>query len=59
MAGVHAGWAGPTDDRWDTGVIDFPAGQEDPDGGEWLLELLLDDSLEAYRWFAEEYYQLR
>jgi hypothetical protein len=59
MVGVDAGWAGPTDDRWHTGAIDFPAGQEDPDGGEWLLELLLDDSPEAYRPFAEEYYELK
>jgi hypothetical protein len=59
MVGVDAGWAGPTDDRWHTGAIDFPAGQEDPDGGEWLLELLLDDSPEAYRRFAEEYYELK
>jgi hypothetical protein len=58
MVGVDAGWAGPTDDRWHTGAIDFPAGQEDPDGGEWLLELLLDDSPEAYRRFAEENYEL-
>jgi hypothetical protein len=59
MVGVDAGWAGPTDDRWHTGAIDFPAGQEDPDGGEWLLELLLDDSPEAYRRFAEENYELK
>jgi hypothetical protein len=50
-------WRQTTDDRWHTGAIDFPAGQEDPDGSEWLLELLLDHSLEAYRWYAEDYYQ--
>ena len=37
-------WRQATDDRWQTGAIDFPAGQEDPDGSEGLLELLLDDS---------------
>lgn len=51
-------WRQTTDDRWQTGAIDFPAGQEDPDGSEWLLELLLDDSPEAYRRFAEDYYEL-
>jgi hypothetical protein len=51
-------WRQITDDRWHTGAIDFPAGQEDPDGSEWLLELLLDDSPEAYRRFAEDYYEL-
>jgi hypothetical protein len=50
-------WRQATDDRWQTGAIDFPAGQEDPDGSERLLELLLDDSPEAYRRFAEDYYQ--
>jgi hypothetical protein len=39
-------------------VIDFPAGQQDPDGSEGLLELLVDDSPEAYRRFAEDYYEL-
>ena len=52
-------WRQTTDDRWQTGVIDFPAGQKDPDGSEWLLELLLDDSPEAYWRFAEDYYELK
>jgi hypothetical protein len=52
-------WRQTTDDRWQTGVIDFPAGREDPDASEGLLELLLDDSPEAYRRFAEDYYELR
>jgi hypothetical protein len=52
-------WRQTTDDRWQTGMIDFPAGQEDPDGSERLLELLLDDSPEAYRRFADDYYQPR
>jgi|SRR5215207_4164099 len=51
-------WRQTTDDRWQTGAIDFPAGREDPDGSEGLLELLVDDSPEAYRRFAEEYYEL-
>jgi hypothetical protein len=52
-------WRQTTDDRWQTGAIDFPAGQADPDGSEGLLELLLDHSPDAYRRFAEDYYQPR
>jgi hypothetical protein len=52
-------WRQTSDDRWQTGVIDFPAGREDPDGSEGLLELLLDDSPEVYQRFAEDYYELR
>jgi hypothetical protein len=51
-------WRQTSDDRWQTGAIDFPAGQQDPDGSERLLELLLDDSPAAYRRFAEDYYEL-
>jgi hypothetical protein len=51
-------WRQTTDDRWHTGAINFPAGQQDPDGSEWLLELLLDDAPAAYRRFAEDYYEL-
>jgi hypothetical protein len=51
-------WRQTSDDCWRTGVIDFPAGRVDPDGSQWLLELLLDDSPEAYRRYAEEYYEL-
>jgi hypothetical protein len=52
-------WRQTTDDRWHTGAISFPAGQQDPDGSAWLLELLLDDAPEGYRRFAEDYYELR
>jgi hypothetical protein len=45
-------WRQTTDDRWQTGAIDYP------DGSQWLLELLLDDSPAAYRRYAEEYYEL-
>ena len=51
-------WRQATDDRWHTGQIDFPAADSlYPDGSGWLLELLLDDSPEAYREFAEEYFE--
>ncbi len=51
-------WRGPTDDRWHHGTIDFPAGREDPDGATTLFPLLLDPSPEAFRRFAEEYYEV-
>jgi hypothetical protein len=51
-------WRQAIDDRWQTGVIDFPTGRDDPDGSQGLLELLLEDSPEAYRRFAEDYYEL-
>jgi hypothetical protein len=40
-------------------VLDVPAGREDPDGSEGLLELLLDDSRAAYRRLAEDYDELK
>ena len=52
-------WRQTTDEHWRTGALDFPTGREDPDGSEGLLELLLDDSPEAYRQFAEDYCELR
>lgn len=51
-------WRGPTDDRWHHGVIDFPAGNLDPDGAAGLCELLVDRSPEAFRSFAEDYYEV-
>ena len=39
-------------------MLDFPPVRGGPYGSEGLLELLLDDSPEAYRRFAEEYYEL-
>jgi hypothetical protein len=48
-------WRQTGDDRWHTGAIDHPAGCADPDGSEWLLELLLDGSPEAYWRFAEHH----
>ena len=47
-------WRQTTDDRWHTGTINFPAGQQDPDGSEWLL----DDSPEAHGHSAEGYHEL-
>ncbi|MFI9332986.1 hypothetical protein ACIGZJ_36305 [Kitasatospora sp. NPDC052868] len=50
-------WRGVTDDRWQHGVIDFPAGCSDPDGAAGLFKLLVDRSPEAFQRFAEDYYE--
>ncbi|MFE1285466.1 hypothetical protein [Streptomyces sp. NPDC058751] len=42
---------------WRTGRITFPEDHPDPDGSHWLFELLLDPTPEAFRSFAEDYYE--
>ncbi|MFF3685917.1 hypothetical protein [Streptomyces sp. NPDC002187] len=49
-------WREADDDRWHTGRIDFPAGS-DPDGSEWMLDLLVDRTPEVFKSFAEDYYE--
>lgn len=51
-------WRAATDDRWQHGVIDFPAGHSDPDGAAGLFELLVDRSPEAFQRFAEDYHEV-
>ncbi|MEU8465708.1 hypothetical protein [Streptomyces sp. NPDC029003] len=51
-------WRGPTDERWHHGTIDFPEGTVDPDGATRLFGLLVDWSPEAFRRFAEDYYEV-
>lgn len=52
-------WREPADDRWRHGAIDFPpAGPSDPDGAAGLFALLVDRAPEAYRRFAEDYYEV-
>ncbi|MFJ2745150.1 hypothetical protein ACIO3O_36455 [Streptomyces sp. NPDC087440] len=51
-------WREATDDRWRHGAIDFPVGCSDPDGATGLFELLVDRSPEAFRRFAEDYYEV-
>ncbi|MFD9672647.1 hypothetical protein ACFWAO_12180 [Streptomyces sp. NPDC059981] len=51
-------WRGPTDERWHHGTIDFPEGAVDPDGATGLFGLLVDRSPEAFRRFAEDYYEV-
>lgn len=51
-------WRQPADDRWHTGVIEFPpadAGRADPDGSE-LLRILCQPDPAGYRAFAADYY---
>jgi hypothetical protein len=51
-------WRQAGDDAWRTGTIEFPddtAG--DPDGSGYLFGLLADRSAEAFRRFAEDFYE--
>jgi hypothetical protein len=48
-------WRQTGDDRWYTGAIELPAG-DDPDGADWLFAVLLDPTPVAYVGFAEDYY---
>jgi hypothetical protein len=52
-------WRQTDDDRWAAGTIEFPDGAtDDPDGAEYLFRLLVDRSPEAFRRWAEEYYEV-
>ncbi|MFF7209367.1 hypothetical protein ACFZAU_02385 [Streptomyces sp. NPDC008238] len=51
-------WRGPGDDAWRHGSVDLPADREDADGASYLFELLTDRSPEAFRAFAEDYYEV-
>lgn len=53
-------WRQPSDTAWRTGTsIDFPdSPDDDPDGAAHLFPLLLDRTPDAYRAFAEDYYDL-
>jgi hypothetical protein len=51
-------WRGAGEAAWRTGSIGFPVAAEgDPDGAGRLFRLLVDRSPEAFRDFAEDYYQ--
>lgn len=50
-------WRETGDDRWHAGRIDFPSGSSDPDGSGWMFDLPVDPSPEAFRSFAEDYYE--
>ncbi|WP_262402771.1 hypothetical protein [Actinomadura sp. CNU-125] len=51
-------WRETADDRWHAGEIDYPDGEEDPDGAAGLFGLLIDPTPEAFRRFAEDYYEV-
>ncbi|MQY12780.1 hypothetical protein SRB5_29190 [Streptomyces sp. RB5] len=50
-------WRGATDAHWHTGEIDFPDDNDDPDGSDWLFHLLTEGTPEAFRTWAEDYYE--
>ncbi|MFI7007174.1 hypothetical protein [Streptomyces sp. NPDC050145] len=50
-------WRETGDSRWHTGDITFPEGEPDGDGAAWLLRLLVDGTPEAFRDWAQEYYE--
>ncbi|MEU0804022.1 hypothetical protein [Streptomyces sp. NPDC005970] len=50
-------WREAASDRWQTGEIHFPEGYADPDGADWLFQLLTDPTPEAFQRFAEDYYE--
>lgn len=52
-------WRETVDDRWKAGTIEFPeVTTEDPDGAGYLFQLLVDRSPEAFRQWAEDYYEV-
>lgn len=50
-------WRESGDDRWRVGEIGYPDGASDPDGATHLFARLIDLSPEAFRRFAEDYYE--
>ncbi|WP_326826799.1 hypothetical protein [Streptosporangium sp. NBC_01756] len=51
-------WREADDGRWQTGEIEYPDGESDPDGSAHLFGLLVDPSPEAFQRFAEDYYEV-
>ncbi|WP_405998736.1 hypothetical protein [Streptomyces sp. NBC_00829] len=52
-------WREPADEGWRTGTIAFPEDEDDPDGADGLFALLTAGTPQAYKEFAEDYYDLR
>ncbi|MFE2310863.1 hypothetical protein [Streptomyces sp. NPDC059411] len=50
-------WRETGDTAWRAGKVDFPEGAPDPDGTDHLFEVLAAGTPEAYRAFAEDYYE--
>ncbi|MFJ6570543.1 hypothetical protein ACIQNU_24325 [Streptomyces sp. NPDC091292] len=51
-------WRQAADGHWSAGTIEFPEGRDDPDGALGLFRLLVAGTPEAYRDFAEDYYEV-
>ncbi|RCH59778.1 hypothetical protein DT019_37880 [Streptomyces sp. SDr-06] len=51
-------WRQAADAGWSTGNLDVPSESEDADGAEWLFDVLVAGTADAYRVFAEEYYEV-
>lgn len=52
-------WREAGDGGWSTGTIDFPDGQaDDPDGADYLFQLLVDRSPGAFQQWARDYYEV-
>lgn len=50
-------WRQESDDRWRTGSVQLPGG-DDPDGADWMCALLTERSAVGYQRFAEDYYEV-
>ncbi|MGW6703446.1 hypothetical protein ACWGDE_00945 [Streptomyces sp. NPDC054956] len=51
-------WRETGDTAWRAGKVEFPEDEHpDPDGTDYVFEVLVDGTPEAYRTFAEEYYE--
>jgi hypothetical protein len=50
-------WRSPSDSTWQCGKVQYPSGDDDPDGSRDLLSPL-DTRPETYQKWAEEYYEL-
>ena len=50
-------WFLAGDSAWSHGSIEFPKGEEDPDGSRWMLSAL-DGNPHTYQSFAKEYFEL-
>ncbi|MGW3243875.1 hypothetical protein [Streptomyces sp. NPDC001070] len=51
-------WRDAGDDAWRHGKVDLPPDRRDADGATYLFRLLTDRSPEAFRSFAEDYYEV-
>jgi hypothetical protein len=49
-------WRQPGDERWHAGTIAFPEGYADPDGANWMFEVLADGTPESYCRHAGDYF---